>query len=93
MTTEVKEKMESVQSLTGESAAAEETLVTKEDRIKFAEHLRSFIVGRTDNEVEQEFMLKIAEEQFKGAPFNQLDDNCNTCHGRGFSGFNTTYGY
>jgi len=60
---------------------------------KFAEHLQGFINGRTDEDTEQREMLKIAGEQFKGAPLHLIKEGCSKCYGRGFTGYNVTYKY
>ncbi len=60
---------------------------------RFAEHLQAFINGRTQDDAEQRAMLKVAGEQFKGAPLHLIKESCNKCHGRGFTGYNATYGF
>ena len=71
------------------------TLVPQEpskERVNFGEHLMAFVAGMTDDVSERKKLIKTASKQFAGL-YHNFESNCQKCYGRGFTGYNTTFGY
>lgn len=83
--------METVQKLTPEEKAKNE----HQSYEKLSEYLTNFMNGMTNNTEIQEGAVKFAIQDLKAADISdkKLNDKCNTCHGRGFTGYNSTYNH
>jgi len=75
-------------SLDGEISPQPEKKEIPKHLVKIAKHLQMFISNKTENEEEQQILLKIAGDQFKHLDLNLIKESCNKCFGRGFTGYN-----